>query len=245
MKFLPFILSSCIYLASCHQKQVNTDRYQNLDTTLIINKSYYQNGLIKREIPYKDSLIQGYQKDFFSNGSLKSVTHYNNGIKDGIEKFFYNSGKVAKDYSLFLGKYFGSQSDYNEAGELMLFRYINLDGDLIFKYTPVGIGSFESQGNPVYIAYNKEEINRADSLEAIYNFGVPQHFSYRLFYQVDNNELSEISDRVDTMYYSFRCIIHQNFIKSGPHKVVFILNETSTAFSKSISDTSEIDVKVL
>ena len=48
-----------------------------------INKEYYENGIIKEEISYKDGKLNGVSKEYYENGSLKSESTFKDGVLDG------------------------------------------------------------------------------------------------------------------------------------------------------------------
>ena len=48
-----------------------------------INKEYYENGIIKEEISYKDGKLNGISKEYYENGSLKSESTFKDGVLDG------------------------------------------------------------------------------------------------------------------------------------------------------------------
>ena len=48
-----------------------------------INKEYYEHGIIKEEISYKDGKLNGVSKEYYENGSLKSESTFKDGVLDG------------------------------------------------------------------------------------------------------------------------------------------------------------------
>ena len=54
-----------------------------------INKEYYENGIIKEEISYKDGKLNGISKEYYENGSLKSESTFKDGVLHGIVIEYY------------------------------------------------------------------------------------------------------------------------------------------------------------
>ena len=54
-----------------------------------INKEYYENGIIKEEMSYKDGKLNGIFKEYYENGSLKSKGTFKDGALDGEVKEYY------------------------------------------------------------------------------------------------------------------------------------------------------------
>ncbi|QYR60646.1 toxin-antitoxin system YwqK family antitoxin [Fusobacterium polymorphum] len=64
---------------------------------IVLEKEYYANGKLAREIPLKDGLINGEAKDYYENGKIRSTTNFVNGDIDGIVKEYNQAGKVIKE----------------------------------------------------------------------------------------------------------------------------------------------------
>ena len=54
-----------------------------------INKEYYENGIIKEEISYKDGKLNGVSKEYYENGFLKSESTFKDGVLNGIVIEYY------------------------------------------------------------------------------------------------------------------------------------------------------------
>ena len=54
-----------------------------------INKKYYENGILKEEISYRDGKLDGISKEYYENGSLKSESTFKDGVLDGIVIEYY------------------------------------------------------------------------------------------------------------------------------------------------------------
>ena len=64
---------------------------------IVLEKEYYANGKLAREIPLKDGLINGEAKDYYENGKIRSTATFVNGDIDGVVKEYNQTGKVIKE----------------------------------------------------------------------------------------------------------------------------------------------------
>ena len=64
---------------------------------IVLEKEYYANGKLAREIPLKDGLISGEAKDYYENGKIRSTATFVNGHIDGVVKEYNQAGKVIKE----------------------------------------------------------------------------------------------------------------------------------------------------
>ena len=64
---------------------------------IVLEKEYYANGKLAREIPLKDGLINGETKDYYENGKIRSTATFVNGHIDGVVKEYNQAGKVIKE----------------------------------------------------------------------------------------------------------------------------------------------------
>ena len=64
---------------------------------IVLEKEYYANGKLAREIPLKDGLINGEVKDYYENGKIRLTTNFVNGDIDGVVKEYNQAGKVVKE----------------------------------------------------------------------------------------------------------------------------------------------------
>ena len=69
--------------------------FKNKD--IVLEKEYYANGKLAREIPLKDGLINGEVKDYYENGKIRSAATFVNGDIDGTVKEYNQAGKVLRD----------------------------------------------------------------------------------------------------------------------------------------------------
>jgi len=64
---------------------------------IVLEKEYYYNEKLAREIPMKDGLIHGEVKDYYENGKIRAITPFVNGNVDGILREYNQAGKVIKE----------------------------------------------------------------------------------------------------------------------------------------------------
>ena len=64
---------------------------------IVLEKEYYANGKLVREIPLKNGLINGEAKDYYENGKIRSTATFVNGDIDGVVKEYNQAGKVVKE----------------------------------------------------------------------------------------------------------------------------------------------------
>ena len=69
--------------------------YKNKD--IVLEKEYYYNEKLAREIPMKDGLIHGEVKDYYENGKIRAIAPFVNGNVDGILREYNQAGKVIKE----------------------------------------------------------------------------------------------------------------------------------------------------
>ena len=78
-----------------NDRLLNETFFKNKD--IVLEKEYYANGKLAREIPLKDGLINGEAKDYYENGKIRSTTNFVNGDIDGVVKEYNQAGKVIKE----------------------------------------------------------------------------------------------------------------------------------------------------
>lgn len=84
--------------------------------------SWYENGVVKRQIEIKNGKLTGLCKEFYEDGKLNEEYHYENGKLDGNYKVFHRNGKLM------------SNSDYRNGQIDGLFEKWDEEGSLIAKY---------------------------------------------------------------------------------------------------------------
>ena len=78
-----------------NDRLLNETFFKNKD--IVLEKEYYANGKLAREIPLKDGLINGEVKDYYENGKIRSTATFVNGDIDGIVKEYNQAGKIIKE----------------------------------------------------------------------------------------------------------------------------------------------------
>ena len=78
-----------------NDRLLNETFFKNKD--IVLEKEYYANGKLAREIPLKDGLINGEVKDYYENGKIRSTATFVNGDINGIVKEYNQAGKVIKE----------------------------------------------------------------------------------------------------------------------------------------------------
>ena len=69
--------------------------FKNKD--IVLEKEYYANEKLAREMPIKNGLINGEVKDYYENGKIRSTASFVNGGIDGVVKEYNQAGKVIKE----------------------------------------------------------------------------------------------------------------------------------------------------
>ncbi|MCK5169120.1 MAG: hypothetical protein KAQ75_04500 [Bacteroidales bacterium] len=138
-----------------HYRYYKTDKNKNkiLSKDLYVNgqrndKSYfyYENGKIKKVIPYLNDKKQGVGFEYDKKGNIVTITRYRNneiivqeninrystkGDKDGVWKEFYINGNIKEEKTYLNGKLNGYFKLYNEEGKLIdAIKYNNGEVDI-------------------------------------------------------------------------------------------------------------------
>ena len=59
----------------------------------------YKFGRAKKEVNYKNGVMDGVYKEFYNNGKLQRSINYTNGVMDGPMKYYNEEGEVTLEYS--------------------------------------------------------------------------------------------------------------------------------------------------
>lgn len=95
-------------------------------------KTYYENGNLKSEINYSDSVREGEAKFYFENGNLKEKLNYVNGKVNGLVEIYDEDGDMIEMYNVQDGKREGPASLFDSSGTYL--SDINFEnGKLIIK----------------------------------------------------------------------------------------------------------------
>ena len=84
-----------VYKAYRNDRLLTETFFKNKD--IVLEKEYYYNGKLAREIPMKDGLIHGEVKDYYENGKIRAIAPFVNGNVDGILREYNQAGKVIKE----------------------------------------------------------------------------------------------------------------------------------------------------
>jgi len=69
--------------------------YKNKE--IVLEKEYYYNEKLAREIPMKDGLIHGKVKTYYENGKIRSTANFQNGNIDGPLREYNQVGKLIQE----------------------------------------------------------------------------------------------------------------------------------------------------
>ena len=84
-----------------------------------IQRWYWADGTLEREIPYKNGSINGIYKSYFTNGILKTLDTCVNGVINGWSNNYYRSSKLKCEIFLINGK-IKITKYYDENGNLII-----------------------------------------------------------------------------------------------------------------------------
>jgi antitoxin component YwqK of YwqJK toxin-antitoxin module len=73
------------------------DRYE-------IERKYHDKGLLAKERPLKNGLVEGIEKEYYKNGQLRAKRTYVAGKKQGKARGFYESGAIQGDWNFEKGE---------------------------------------------------------------------------------------------------------------------------------------------
>lgn len=55
---------------------------------------YFENGIVFKEMHYKEGKVKGVQKTYYKTGEVKEIGRFSDGQKNGVWKTFYKNGKI-------------------------------------------------------------------------------------------------------------------------------------------------------
>ena len=84
-----------------------------------IIKLYYDNGALKKDIPYKDGKENGIGKGYYPNGNLESEGNFKDGKLEGLFKGYYENGNIRMEINYKNDKREGLFKEYYENGDLI------------------------------------------------------------------------------------------------------------------------------
>jgi antitoxin component YwqK of YwqJK toxin-antitoxin module len=93
------------------------DEKSNKPITGVV-KTYYPDGTLQTESPYKNGIEDGVYKSYYESGVLESEQTYKNWRQVGIGKTYYKSGAIQNIYQYKDGIEVGVRKSYYESGAL-------------------------------------------------------------------------------------------------------------------------------
>ena len=85
-----------------------------------IQKVYYPNGKLMKEIPYVNGKVNGMKKQYYESGQLQKETPIVNDEANGIQKVYYESGELQWETPWVDDEVNGIGKGYYESGELKM-----------------------------------------------------------------------------------------------------------------------------
>ena len=80
---------------------------------------YRDGNWLFSEVPFKNGLRDGVQKDYYKSGKLRWSDFFKNGKREGLYKRYYRSGKLELEMPYKDGKENGKSKQYWENGNIM------------------------------------------------------------------------------------------------------------------------------
>ena len=132
---------------------------------------YYPNGDIEREIPWKNSELNGVQKIYYSNGQLAKEIPWKNSKPNGTEKEYSGDGRIVSETIYKSDEINYVVKDYYENGQLAEETPFQLDIQYgIAHINGVRKGYYENGQLGAEIPYAKDSVNGI--VKAYYDTGV-------------------------------------------------------------------------
>ena len=136
------ILFFYLILTGC--TQANNKNEPQLSTKRIVERSYFQNGILEFEAEYINEKLDGKSQVWLEDGTLYSISKYSNNQPHGIWKKFHPNGKLMFEVNYEYGQKHGVEKWYYDNGNLKseqefdfgisiseITRW-NIDGTLIY-----------------------------------------------------------------------------------------------------------------
>ena len=132
------------YLIFTGCTQLNKKNEPQLSNNKIVERSYFQNGVLEFEAEYINGKLDGRSQVWLEDGTLYSISKYSNNQPHGIWKKFHPNGKLMFEVNYEYGQNHGVEKWYYENGNLKSeqeFDYDisiseitrwNIDGTLIY-----------------------------------------------------------------------------------------------------------------
>ena len=130
-----FILIFVLLFASCGKpREVKYEDIEKREGIIYVKgetkaftgiiKSYYDNGALKEDIPYKDGKENGIVKGYYPNGNLESEILSKDGKLEGLSKSYYENGNLKIEGNFKDDKLEGLSKVYYENGDFIGEYYI-------------------------------------------------------------------------------------------------------------------------
>ena len=88
-----------------------------------IKKNFYNNGILKTEVPYIDHKKNGITRSYYENGFIKTEIDYCDDIIDGYVKTYYKDGSLESVETYKRGKRNKDLVVYNMRGDIIYCEY--------------------------------------------------------------------------------------------------------------------------
>ena len=133
-----------LYLIFTGCTQLNIKNEPPLSNKKIVERSYFQNGVLEFETEYINEKLDGKSQVWLEDGTLYSISKYSNNQPHGIWEKFHPNGKLMFEVNYEYGQKYGVEKWYYENGNLKseqefdfgisiseITRW-NIDGTLIY-----------------------------------------------------------------------------------------------------------------
>jgi antitoxin component YwqK of YwqJK toxin-antitoxin module len=230
MRTLP-VLICLISIAGCkHKPGVFAISIRDSGKLTIVRDVYDKNGEIAQEdrLSGNSTGVQIYKE--YEYGKIRCVGQYLKGKKDSLWIYFDDTGDTLSKENWTLGKQFGEQFQFypfSRFGRYVLRQYSfnSLEGCRLFNMTLDPDSKITTiKGSPLYMAYNRDTINRNNTFTTIWIFGTPPgYFSHLQIsaYDLSANQLSsqynvsDTSKDAEQYYYGKKLVKDVNYPKPG------------------------------
>jgi antitoxin component YwqK of YwqJK toxin-antitoxin module len=251
IKYFAYLIAF-VFISCKNKSSVTFENVASGNKQFIIEKVFDPKGDVINELQLSiDSIKNGFYKEY-DLGRVKCLGYYKNGLKDSTWTYFGTDSEISKKENWFNGKKFGEQLEYTASIDKYIFN--SIEGDTLFYMSfDKNSRAIASNGSPLYIAYNNQNIKINNEFDLICFFGIPPKCSYQMNideWDVNNNKqlshvvLSDKSDDVLNLYFG------KKFMKTKVYNIPGIYNWkikyaiTDSINNSIIQDTSSIEVTV-
>lgn len=103
-------------------KKLSETKSKNGDFADGIQRVYFENGTVQRELTVQNGKINGAYKQFYENGKPSDETLYKEGKRSGVAKTFYENGNLWQTMNYEDDKLEGENIVYDEHGNIIVKR---------------------------------------------------------------------------------------------------------------------------